>query len=584
MVRRDSEVVVIGGGITGVGVVRDLAMRGFKTTLLERADLAQGTSARFHGLLHSGGRYVISDTESATQCADENAILRRINAPAIEDTGGFFVATQSDPGDFADGWLEAAVRLGVYAEEVPVREVLRAEPRLTPGIKVAFRVNDGGIDGWRMVRDAAASAREYGADIRTYHEVTAIEKTADNAIAAVRATNLKTGETVTISCDFVVNAAGPWAGQIARLAESQGVDVVPGRGIMLGMNQRLVHHVVNRLAPPGDGDILVPAHEITLIGTTDKPAESPDFLEIRPDEVQLMLDRASELIPRFRQARALHAWAGARPLLRDTRVAAGDTRHMSRGMAVINHLERDGIAGLITVAGGKFTTYRLMAEVCVNALCRQLGVERVCRTAAEPCVTGNVSDVGNVADNSSSTDTTASNPGAAAGNNPSNGSGRYHRLSDALARAEAKRDSDQIICECELVTRERIMEYLTQHPTTNLDDLRRHLRLGMGPCQGTFCAARAAGLMAEHGSYQDAARNAEQADAALKLFLSNRSQGIVPILYGSQLREMAIQRWVRATLGIDRLPPPSPAALRATGDLALCRTLEGKPLGGDSCE
>ena len=91
--RLEADVLVIGGGATGLGVVRDVAMRGFRAVLVERNDLGEGTTGRFHGLLHSGGRYVVSDPHSARQCMDENRILRGIAPEAIEDTGGFFVTT-----------------------------------------------------------------------------------------------------------------------------------------------------------------------------------------------------------------------------------------------------------------------------------------------------------------------------------------------------------------------------------------------------------------------------------------------------------------------------------------------------------
>ena len=98
----ETDVVVIGGGSTGAGVVRDVAMRGFRAILLDRADMAQGTSGRYHGLLHSGGRYIASDPESATECAEENAIVSRINADAVERTGGLFVTTSADDEEYAD--------------------------------------------------------------------------------------------------------------------------------------------------------------------------------------------------------------------------------------------------------------------------------------------------------------------------------------------------------------------------------------------------------------------------------------------------------------------------------------------------
>ena len=160
--------------------------------------------------------------------------------------------------------------------------------------------------------------------------------------------------------------------------------VVPGRSIMIAMNQRLVGTVINRCAPPGDGDILVPIRTVCVIGTTDSQAKSPDELAITAAQVGEMLDAGEILVPGFRRARALHAWAGARPLFKDERADASDTRHMSRGLALVDHQERDGVTGFLTITGGKATTYRLMAQVTVDAMCAQLGQTRRCGTADEP--------------------------------------------------------------------------------------------------------------------------------------------------------------------------------------------------------
>ena len=141
------DVVVIGGGSTGAGVVRDVAMRGYSAVLVDRADLGQGTTGRFHGLMHSGGRYVVSDPLSATECAQENIILSRIQSSAIEMTGGYFVTCPGDDPAFADKFLTGAAATGVPAREIPVAEALRNEPRLNPGILRAIEVGDGSVDG-----------------------------------------------------------------------------------------------------------------------------------------------------------------------------------------------------------------------------------------------------------------------------------------------------------------------------------------------------------------------------------------------------------------------------------------------------
>ena len=569
-----TDVVVVGGGATGAGVVRDLAMRGYAAVLVERADLGQGTTGRFHGLLHSGGRYVVSDPTSAAECARENAIVTRINADAVEATGGYFVTTPGDDPGFADQFLAAASATGVPAREIPVREALRCEPGLNPAITRAIEVRDGAVDGWRLVWGAAGSAIEYGASVLTYHRLTKVV-VRDGAVVGVECHDRLRDEPVRIDCSFVINCAGAWAGEVAGLAGCADVEVVAGRGVMIAMGHRLVNRVINRCVYPTDGDILVPAHTVCIIGTTDVRDDDPDHLAVPPEEVQQLLDSGEALVPGFRRARAVHAWAGARPLIRDARVAESDTRHMSRGLAILDHLERDGLRGLLTIAGGKLTTYRLMAELVVDRMCAQLGETRACRTADEVV------------------------PAAASGTN--------HLVTSRLARREADRLDDQLVCECELVTRSMLVRALagespdpvgaaspagplgiasrTGGPPTgafarepsgsgsrpgesasagapgqavggrrargapSLDDVRRQLRLGMGPCQGGFCSLRAAGIACGTG-HADPAR----ATALLRRFLGNRWIGLWPILYGDQVRQTALDAWIGSTLGVAPLP------------------------------
>ena len=528
-----TDIVVIGGGSTGIGVLRDCAMRGYRTILLDRADLAQGTSGRFHGLLHSGGRYVVSDPESARECASENEIITRIQPDAVECTGGLFVVTDVDDPEFGDRFLAGAAATGVPAEEISVRAALAAEPRLNPKLQRAFEVHDGTVDGWQLAWSATASAKQYGGQALTYHKVTAVHHSAGQ-VTGVSAIDLKTGEAVEIECNFVLNCAGPWAGQITEMAGLPPVAVVPGRGIMIAMSHRLVNTVVNRCIYPADGDILVPVHTVCIIGTTDVKVEDPDHLQISREEVQQMFDAGEVLIPGFRQARALHAWAGARPLIKDDRVAATDTRHMSRGMAVIDHSTRDDLKGLITIGGGKLTTYRLMAEHIVDAMEEQLGTVHPCRTADEMC--------------------------------PGNEAGKNYLITHRLREREEDRTESPIICECELMNRQMFVNLLKANPQASFDDLRRQLRIGMGPCQGGFCSSRVAGIAHEEGMI-----DAERATGLLRLFLEHRWIGLWPILHGDQVRQTALDDWIlQGTLDIAHAPtagevemdPVAPVAAR----------------------
>ena len=187
MATLSTDVLVIGGGATGAGVAWDAALRGFDVVLVDRADLAEGTSGRFHGLLHSGGRYAVKDPRAAEECIAENRILRRVAADCIEDTGGLFVTTPFDDPAYADRSRRAAAATGVDCEEIDAPQALRDEPRLNPGISRAFRVPDANIDVWKTVWAMGHGAQQRGARILPYHEAIAIHRDGDRGHRRARA-------------------------------------------------------------------------------------------------------------------------------------------------------------------------------------------------------------------------------------------------------------------------------------------------------------------------------------------------------------------------------------------------------------
>jgi glycerol-3-phosphate dehydrogenase len=523
MTTLNTEVLVIGGGATGVGVAWDATLRGFDVILVDRADLAEGTSGRFHGLLHSGGRYAVKDPRAAKECIAENRILRRVAADCIEDTGGMFVTTPFDDPAFGDTLLKACKATGVDCEEIPASEALKSEPRLHPEISRAFRVPDANIDVWKTVWAMSHGAQQRGARILTYHETIGIYRSSDRVTGA-RVRDARTGEELEIEARVTVNATGAWAGRIAEMAGIEGVRVLPGRGIMIAMNHRLVNTVINRCQMPTDGDILVPIRTVSVIGTTDNHTEDPDDHTVDEHEVDQMFDDGEKLVPGFRQARALRVWTGVRPLFEDAKSDDTDTRDVTRAHALLDHEQRDGINGFVTITGGKLTTYRMMAEETVDAVCKHLGDVRECTTASVPL--------------------------------PGSESGANYMIGERLARKEARLIDEQVICECELVTRTRMEDAIKRTGSTKLDDIRRQLRLGMGPCQGGICNYRATGML--HGIDGLAP---ELSNAALRDFLQERWKGMWPILYGDQLRQIRFDDWVfQGVLDVEHAPVPAASA------------------------
>ena len=516
-----TDVLVIGGGATGAGVAWDAALRGFDVVLVDRADLAEGTSGRFHGLLHSGGRYVVKDPRAGEECIAENRILRRVAADCIEDTGGFFVTTPWDDPDYADRFVEGCRATAVDCEEIDVAQALREEPRLNPDVSRVFRVPDANIDVWKTVWSMARGTQERGGRVLPYHAAVAVHRDGDEVTGA-RLRDTRSGEEIDVEARVTVNAAGAWAGRVADLAGIEGVRVLPGRGIMIAMNHRLVNTVVNRCQMPTDGDIIVPIRTVSVIGTTDQHTDDPDDHTVLEEEVAAMLDDGEKLVPGFRRARALRVWTGVRPLFEDAKAAGTDTRDVTRAHALLDHAQRDGVNRFVTITGGKLTTYRLMAEETVNAVCRQLGEQRPCTTATEPL--------------------------------PGSESGRHYTLGERLQRKEAHLRDDQLICECELVPRSKLEETMRRRGTMNLDDIRRLLRLGMGPCQGGFCMYRATGILHAVDRLDGA-----EASASLRAFLQERWKGVWPILYGDQLRQARLDDWIfQGVLDVEHLPAAAP--------------------------
>jgi glycerol-3-phosphate dehydrogenase len=506
MVTLKTDVLVIGGGATGAGVTWDAALRGFDVVLVDRADLAEGTSGRFHGLLHSGGRYAVKDPRAAEECVAENRILRHVAADCIEDTGGLFVTTPWDDPAYADRFAEGCRATGVDCEELAPAQALREEPRLNPEISRVYRVPDANIDVWKTVWAMARGTQLRGARVLPYHAVVAVHRDGDEVTGA-RLRDARTGEELDVEARVTVNAAGAWAGQIATLAGIEGVRVLPGRGIMIAMSHRLVNTVVNRCQMPTDGDIIVPIRTVCVVGTTDEGTDDPDDHTVMESEVDAMLDEGEKLVPGFRRARALRVWTGVRPLFEDAKASDSDTRDVTRAHALLDHSERDGVARLLTITGGKLTTFRLMAEETVDAVCHQLGEQRPCTTHTEP-LRGSEDRA-------------------------------YYRLSERLERKESELADEQLICECEMIPRGKLEDAMRRRASINLDDIRRLLRLGMGPCQGGFCIYRATGIL--HGLD---GMTAEQANGALLGFLQERWKGIWPILYGDQLRQARLDDWI----------------------------------------
>ena len=368
------DVLVIGGGATGTGIARDLALRGVDVTLVERDGLAAGTSGRSHGLLHSGARYAEADGPEARECLEENRILRAIAGACIRDTRGLFVQLADDDPAYFDAKRAACDDVGIPTDVIDGATAREAVPNLTGDVERAMWVPDGVVVPSRLVAANAVDAREHGARVRTHAPVTSM------TVERGRVTSVTLGGDAdeTIHPRYVVNAAGPHAGHVAELA---GVTVAmrPTRGVMVSVDYEGLEPVLNRCREPDDGDIIVPHDGQVVLGTTSVPVDDPDDYERADWELERTIDECAAMLPPVADAEHVRTWWGVRPLYEPEEAAHGG-RGISRGFHLLEHAD-EGVENCCSIVGGKLTTYRAMAEVTADLVCDRLGVDADCRTA-----------------------------------------------------------------------------------------------------------------------------------------------------------------------------------------------------------
>ncbi len=368
-------VVIIGGGATGAALAHDLTLRGVQVTLVERGEVTSGTTGRHHGLLHSGARYAVKDPESARECIQENQILRRIAPGSFELNDGLFVAITDEDLAYYDDFMEGCANTGIPTRTLSRDEALRLEPNLNPDLKLAVQVPDGTMDAMRLPLRFLATAKHNGARIHPFHQVTGLVLQG-RTVAGVQVRDHRRRRDFTIGADLVVNAAGPWAEHVARMA---GVDVpvVPSPGVLVAVRGRWTNMVINRLHRAGDGDIVVPQRTLSVIGTSSWVVDDPDHLDVPEEHIRLMYEKGAEMIPALARAPMRAAWAAARPLVGSRQAQSG--RELSRTFKVFDHAA-EGVEGFVTIVGGKATTARIMAEVTADLVVRKLGLDAPCRT------------------------------------------------------------------------------------------------------------------------------------------------------------------------------------------------------------
>ncbi len=397
------DVLVVGGGITGAGVARDAAMRGLRTALVEREDFASGTSSRSSRLVHGGVRYLEHGQLGLVfESSAERRTLRRI-APHLVRPLAFVWPVYA--GARVSRW-QLAAGLALYDllalfrnvgrhESLSRRSVLTREPRLRADALVGgARYWDAATDDARLTLATVRSAIGAGAVVLNHARVVSLAKE-EGRVTGARVVDAVTGTGVDVAARVVVNATGPWSDSVERMANGGAAPGVRGsKGVHICVERHRVDNAgALTLLAPRDGRVMfvLPAGDFAIVGTTDSyETAEPDQVRAAEADVAYLLEAANHFFPAARLVRedVVSAWAGLRPL------KAGAGGEDDPGAASREHTIAERVRGLVSVTGGKLTTYRVMAREVADAVQHSLGTRRTAsHTARVPLAGGRVADL-----------------------------------------------------------------------------------------------------------------------------------------------------------------------------------------------
>lgn len=386
----EADIVVIGGGATGLGVATDAASRGFRTILVEQSDFAKGTSSRSTKLIHGGVRYLgQGDVRLVFEALYERGLLLK-NAPHVVSLQPFVIPNYSWWSELLFGfglkvydWMAWRYRFP-KTKLIGRKDVVRLLPNVrTEGLKAGVLYYDGQFDDARLAINLAQTCASHGGILLNYVRATELLKDSRGGIIGVKAVDGESGVEYTIRSRAVVNATGVFVDDILKMDSSDQLPLVrPSQGVHVVLDSEFLEGNHALMIPSTeDGRVLfaVPWYGHLVVGTTDTPLEKHSLEPVAlENEVDFILGTLrGYLVRNPRREDVLSIFAGLRPLAAEGK-RHGKTKEISR-----SHKLMTASSGLVTITGGKWTTYRRMAEDTVDECIRVSGLKYV------PCTTQN---------------------------------------------------------------------------------------------------------------------------------------------------------------------------------------------------
>jgi glycerol-3-phosphate dehydrogenase len=545
------DVVVVGGGVNGTGVARDLSLRGLKVVLFERNDLAFGASGNSSGMIHGGVRYLSKAPHvTETSCRDSGYIQQI--APHLLFRLPFLMpvadgARQRVLFELIDAYFRAYddyqhLKRSHLHCRLSASDLAQLEPGIVGSFVGGISFDEWGIDGARLCVLNALDAADHGAQVHVHTDVESVRRAPGNGReryvveARESARYGREGRRIRVRARVVVNATGAWSTITAALEDlpQARVRVRPGKGIHIVLDRRVVNYGVLSEAIDGRQIFIYPWENVSVVGTTDDDYYGDlDDVVATSEEVRYLVQGIARVFPAVRDARPIGTYAGARATL----YAYGPNEDaLSREHEIVDHA-RDGAPGVYSLIGGKLASYRLFAQEASDLVAsRDFGSNVPCTTHSRALPGGDrVPDALALAGAHEVTPVAARRlvfrHGVIAG-----------RILERIQRDPAESD---VVCPCEPVLEAEVRHVVCEEWAHDVEDVARRTRLGLGACGGMRCAARCGQIVAEERGLSPA-----QGRAMARAFLVKQARTRVVALSPTQARQEALTlAQVRASLG-----------------------------------
>lgn len=445
------DVIVVGGGINGVGIARDCALRGIKTLLIEKHDFAKGASGNNTGMIHGGIRYLRYDVGTTQSSCTDSGYIQKIAGHLLHRVPFLFPVLK---GDFGGKFLleGAEIFFEAYDQFQPLKngkphtrltreEALALEPGLSENILGAVTLDEWAIDSYRLTVENAVDAKLAGAEVRNYCELTRFIKNSKNQIREIELYDHIQKRYEQHEAKWIINATGAWGAQLSTQTQTP-YRLRPGRGVHIVYPHRISNYGLIMKAVDGRQMFFLPHGHSTWIGTTDDDyygnLDSPPILE---DEIKYIIESARSVFPSIDSYTPDHAYVGVRPTLYEW--------GKNEDALTREHLIFDHHNGVFSIAGGKLASYRELAEEMTDIIANQLGIRTPCQT--------------------------------------------HTRVLPGFNPAPATEE----VCLCENISKEQLLYSIEHECVQRLSDLRGRCHLTKGSCGGAHCSWRASQIFAE---------------------------------------------------------------------------------------